>query len=122
MVNINNFYVWLIELLIYCLMLIKLMLIVSIDELYWNWLNYMLLLRYFYLEMKLIMWLLCELLLRSGELKVIMNDLFGIWLICVVVEIVEDDELRNEILNDVDDERMSWAIEIVEIEICWIEI
>ena len=50
---------------------------------------------------------------------------FGIWLICVVVEndvIVEDDELRNEILNDVDDERMSWAIEIVEIEICWIEI
>ena len=44
---------------------------------------------------------------------------FGIWLICVVVEndvIVEDDELRNEILNDVDDERMSWAIEIVELK------
>ena len=44
---------------------------------------------------------------------------FGIWLICVVVEndvIVEDDELRNEILNDVDEERMSWAIEIVELK------
>ena len=120
MVNINNFYVWFIELLIYCLMLIELMLIVSIDELYWNWLNYVLLLRCVDLGMKLIMWLLCELLLRSGELKVIMNDLFGIWLICVVVEIVEDDELRNEILNDVDDERLSWDIEIVEIKICWI--
>ena len=53
---------------------------------------------------------------------------FGIWLICVVVEndvIVEDDELKNEILNDVDDERMSWAIEIVELKFvelrlnCW---
>ena len=61
---------------IYCLMLIELMLIVSIDELYWNWLNYMLLLRCVDFGMKLIMWLLCELLLRSGELKVIMNDLF----------------------------------------------
>ena len=41
---------------------------------------------------------------------------FGIWLNCVVVEIVEDDELRNEILNDVDDERLSWDIEIVELK------
>ena len=49
---------------------------------------------------------------------------FGIWLICVVVEIVEDDELRNEILNDVDDERLSWDIEIVElkfVEFDWID-
>ena len=52
---------------------------------------------------------------------------FGIWLICVVVEndvIVEDVELRNEILNDVDDERMSWVIEIVElkfVELDWID-
>ena len=55
----------LIELLIYCFMLIELMLIVSVDEFHWNWLNYMLLLRCVDLGMKLIMWLLCELLLRS---------------------------------------------------------
>ena len=49
------------------------------------------------------------------------------WLICVVVDNdvnVEDVELRNEILNYVDDERMIWAIEIVDlrfVELDWID-
>ena len=54
----------LIELPIYCFMLIELILKVSVDELYWNWLNYMLLLRYVELEMKIynmiVMWMVIE--------------------------------------------------------------
>ena len=79
----------LIELLIYCFMLIELMLIVGVDEFHWNWLNYMLLLRCVDLGMKLIMRLLCELLLKSDELKVNLmnclrlNDWLTIWLNCV---------------------------------------
>ena len=61
----------------------------SIAYIDWNWLNYMLLLRCVDLGMKLIMWLLCELLLKSDELKVNLmnclrlNDLLTIWLNCV---------------------------------------
>ena len=122
MVNINNLYVWLIELLIYCLMLIELMLIVSIDELYWNWFNYVLLLRCVDLGTKLIMLLLCKLLLRSGELKVIMNDLFWHLIdLCCCWDCgrwwVEKWDIewcwwwKNDLSN--------WDCEI---EICWIEI
>ena len=52
---------------------------------------------------------------------------FEIDWICVIVEndvIVEDVELRNEILNNVDDEILSWDIEIVElkfVEFDWID-
>ena len=49
------------------------------------------------------------------------------WLICGVVDNdvnLEDVELRNEILNYVDDEIMIWAIEIVDlkfVELDWID-
>ena len=78
------------------------------------------------------MCLLCELLLRNDELEVNMmsclrlNDLLTIdWFVFVVDNDVNVEyvELRNEILNYVDDERMIWAIEIVDlnfIELDWI--
>ena len=56
-----------------------------------------------------------------------MNDLLTIdWFVFVVDNDVnvEDVELRNEILNYVDDERMIWAIEIVDlkfVELYWID-
>ena len=103
----------------------------------WNWLNYMLLLRNDGLEVNMINCLRLNDLLKIDcyvncywevvNWKWSWMTCFGIWLICVVIEndvIVEDVELRNEILNDVDDERMSWAIEIVElrfVELDWID-
>ena len=81
----------------------------------------------------LIMCLLCELLLRNDELEVNMmsclrlNDLLTIdWFVFVVDNDVNVEyvELRYEILNYVDDERMIWAIEIVDlkfVELDWID-
>ena len=67
-------------------------------------------------------------LLRNDELKWMWKTWFGNVIDFVfVVEndvIVEDVELRNEILNNVDDERLSWDIEIVElkfVEFDWID-
>ena len=79
------------------------------------------------------MWLLCEWLLRNDELELNMmnclrlNDLFTIdWFVFVVDNDVNVEyvELRYEILNYVDDERMIWAIEIVDlkfVELDWID-
>ena len=79
------------------------------------------------------MCLLCELLLRNDELEVNMmnclrlNDLLTIdWFVFVVDNDVNVEyvELRNEILNYVDDERMIWTIEIVDlkfVELDWID-
>ena len=92
------------------------------------------------------------LLLRNGELEMSIDNVFAMWiviekwwiaseydelleiewlvdnwLICVVVDNdvnVEYVELRNEILNYVDDGRMIWAIEIVDlkfVELDWID-
>ena len=108
-------------------MLIELILKVSVDELYWNWLNYMLLLRNGELEMNIdnvfAMWIVIEKLWIWKWLWWIIDN----WLICVVVDNdvnVEYVELRNEILNYVDDERLIWAIEIVDlkfVELDWID-
>ena len=133
MVNINNLLCVLIELPIYCFMLIELILKVSVDELYWNWLNYMLLLRNGELEMNIdnvfAMWIVIEKWWIESEYDELLeiNWLVDNWLICVVVDNdvnVEYVELRNEILNYVDDERMIWAIEIVDlkfVELDWID-
>ena len=123
----------LIELPIYCFMLIELILKVSVDELYWNWLNYMLLLRNGELKMNIdnvfAMWIVIEKWWIESEYDELLEIewLVDNWLICVVVDNdvnVEYVELRNEILNYVDDERMIWAIEIVDlkfIELDWID-
>ena len=82
------------------------------------------------LEMSIDNVLLCELLLRNDELKVNMmnclrlNDLLTIdWIVFVIENDVkvECDEMRNEMWV-VDDERMIWAIEIVDLrcELDWI--
>ena len=77
------------------------------------------------LEMSIDNVLLCELLLRNDELKVNMmnclrlNDLLTIdWIVFVIENDVkvECDEMRNEMWV-VDDERMIWAIESVELRI-----
>ena len=118
---------------IYCFMLIDLILKVSVDELYWNWLNYLLLLRNGELEMNIdnvfAIWIVIEKWWIGSEYDELLeiNWLVDNWLICVVVDNdvnVEDVELRNEILNYVDDERMIWAIEIVDlkfVELDWID-
>ena len=71
------------------------------------------------------MCLLCELLLKNDKLEVNMmkylrlNDLLTIdWIVFVIENDVkvECDEMRNEMWV-VDDERMIWAIEIVELRI-----
>ena len=69
------------------------------------------------------MWLLCELLLRNDELEVnVMN-----WLIlCIVVEKLWKWYIMRWGLRCwvVDDERMIWAIEIVDlkfVELDWID-
>ena len=114
-------------------MLIELILKVSVDELYWNWLKYMLLLRNGELEMNIdnvfAMWIVIEKWRIGSEYDELLEIewLVDNWLIYVVIENdvnVEDVELRNEILNYVDDERMIWAIEIVDlnfIELDWID-
>ena len=96
MVNINNLYVCIDWIDIYCLLLIELML---------NWLNYLLMLRIWWIEIE---YWLCELILRSDEMKVIVTNYFEIewfvdnWLICGCCENyvkVECDEMRNEMLR-----------------------
>ena len=96
MVNINNLYVCIDWIAIYCLLLIELML---------NWLNYLLMLIIWWIEIEC--WL-CELILRSDEMKVIVMNYFEIecfvdkWLICGCCENyveVECDEMRNEMLR-----------------------
>ena len=77
------------------------------------------------------MCLLCELLLRSGELKEIVNDLFWHLIdLCIDVEklwfwYMLSWEMRWELRCwVVDDERMIWAIEIVDlkcVELDWID-
>ena len=87
MVNISNCYVCLLNFYIYCFILIELILKVNVDELCWNWLNYMLLLRNGELVMNvdkvIVMWFVIE----KWWIEVNMNDLFDNWLIlCIVVE------------------------------------
>ena len=93
------------------------------DMLNWKW--------------KCIMWLLCEWLLRSDEMKSEYVELFEFgwlvdnWLICVCCWEWCDCEIcwvekwdEDEILRYVDDERMIWAIEIVDlkcVELDWID-
>ena len=76
---------------------------------------------------------LCELLLRNDEFEVNMMSCLGLnnlltidWFVFVVDNDVNVEyvELRNEILNYVDDGRMIWAIEIVDlkfVELDWID-
>ena len=67
-------------------------------------------------------WCDCDVnwLLRNDELKWMWKTWFGNMIDFVFVVkndvIMEDVELWNEILNDVDDERMRWAIKIVELK------
>ena len=87
MVNINNCYVCWLNFYIYCFILIELILKVNVDELCWNWLNYILLLRNGELVMNvdkvIVMWFV----IKKWWIEVNMNDLFDNWLIlCIVVE------------------------------------
>ena len=93
----------LIELPIYCFMLIELILKVSVDELYWNWLNYML-------------------LLRNGELEMNIDNVFAMWIVIEKWWIGSeyDELLEIEWLVD------NWLIcvccwEWCECGICWVE-
>ena len=100
---------------IYCYMLLEFVIVNWDDDMVWIG----------ELEMSIDNVLLCELLLRNDELKVNMmnclrlNDLLTIdWIVFVIEKDVkvECDEMRNEMWV-VDDERMIWAIEIVELRI-----
>ena len=68
-------------------MLIELILKVNVDELCWNWLNYMLLLRNGELVMNVDKVIVMCFVIEKRWIEVNMNDLFDNWLIlCIVVE------------------------------------
>ena len=107
-------------------MLIELILKVSVDELYWNWLKYMLFLRNGELEMNIdnvfAMWIAIEKwwIESDCEWLVLAFDLFVYW--CWEIVILVYVELRIGISRY--DERMIWAIEIVNlkfVELDWID-
>ena len=94
-----------------------------------NWIDWITCWCWEFDELKLIMWLLCELLFKSDELKVnLMNclrliDLLIIWLNCVCcwewceIEIQWDEKWDED--WDIDDERLNWAIENVDLRFWW---
>ena len=68
-------------------MLIELILKVNVDELCWNWLNYILLLRNGELVMNVDKVIVMYFVIEKWWIEVNMNDLFDNWLIlCIVVE------------------------------------
>ena len=112
-------------------MLIELILKVSVDELYWNCLDYMLLLRNGELEMNIdnviVMWIV----IGSEYVELFeFGWLVDNWLICVCCWEWCDCEIcwidkwdEDEILRYVDDERIIWAIENVDWNLLnWIEL
>ena len=67
--------------------LIELILKVNVDELCWNWLNYMLLLRNGELVMNVDKVIVMCFVIEKRWIEVNMNDLFDNWLIlCIIVE------------------------------------
>ena len=98
MVNISNLLCVLIELPIYCLMLVELILKVSVDKLYWNWLNYML-------------------LLRNGELKINIDDVIVMWIDCWEMMNWSECERLDLVMWLI----CVWLLRNCDFGICWVE-
>ena len=125
MVNINNCYVCWLNFYIYCFILIELILKVNVDELCWNWLNYILLLRNGELVMNVDKVIVMYFVIEKWWIEVNMNDLLTIdWFVFVVendvnVEYVElRNEMRIEMLSCWWWKNLSYCD--CGLEICWI--